>query len=49
MSAGPSQRVAEIFGREKVEATIREALRPFMTASGEVRMQNRFRCVVIRL
>jgi SAM-dependent methyltransferase len=47
MAAGPSQRVAEIFGREKVEATVRAALSAFVADSGEVRMQNRFRCVVV--
>jgi SAM-dependent methyltransferase len=47
MAAGPSQRLVEIFGREKVETTVRSALVPFITASGEVRMQNRFRCVVV--
>jgi SAM-dependent methyltransferase len=46
MAAGPSQRVVEIFGREKVEAVVRTALRPFVKGTGEVRMQNRFRCVV---
>jgi SAM-dependent methyltransferase len=46
MSAGPSQRVVEIFGRAKVESTIRTALRPFITPSGEVKLNNRFRCVV---
>ncbi len=45
MSAGPSQRVVEIFGREKVEAAIRTTLQPFVTPAGEVEMQNRFRCV----
>jgi SAM-dependent methyltransferase len=48
MAAGPSQRVIEIFGREKVEAAIHGALLPFVKESGEVRMQNRFRCVMIR-
>lgn len=46
MAAGPSQRLVEIFGREKVESTILTALQPFVTASGEVRMQNSFRCIV---
>ncbi len=46
MAAGPSQRVVEIFGRERVEAVVRGALAPFVTDSGAVRMQNRFRCVV---
>jgi SAM-dependent methyltransferase len=46
MAAGPSQRVSEIFGRAKVEAAVRAALEPFVTASGEVRMQNRFRCII---
>ena len=46
MAAGPSQRVVEIFGRDRVEAAIRTALQPFVRASGEVQMQNRFRCVV---
>jgi hypothetical protein len=48
MSAGPSQRVVEIFGREKVEAAIRAALQRFVTPSGEVKMHNRFRCVVVK-
>jgi len=48
MAAGPSQRVVEIFGREKVEAAVRAALEEFVTSTGEVRMQNRFRCVVVR-
>lgn len=43
MAAGPSQRVAEIFGRERVEAAVRTALQPFVTVSGEVTMRNRFR------
>jgi len=47
MAAGPSQRVCEIFGREKVETVVRKALDPFRTSSGEVRLRNRFRCVVI--
>jgi SAM-dependent methyltransferase len=47
MSAGPSQRVVEIFGRQKVEAAIHHALQPFITPSGEVKMHNRFRCVVV--
>jgi SAM-dependent methyltransferase len=47
MAAGPSQRVVEIFGREKVESTVRAALMPFVTAAGEVRMQNRFRCTIV--
>lgn len=46
MAAGPSQRVVEIFGREKVESVVRKALQKFVRESGEVRMQNRFRCVV---
>jgi len=46
MAAGPSQRVIEIFGREKVQAAIRRALEPFVQTSGAVRMQNRFRCVI---
>lgn len=46
MAAGPSQRVVEIFGREKVEAVVRASLRNFVKESGEVRMHNRFRCVV---
>lgn len=46
MAAGPSQRVVEIFGRERVETAVRAALQPFVKSSGEVRMQNRFRCVV---
>jgi len=46
MAAGPSQRVSQIFGREKVETAIRRALEPFVAPSGEVRMRNRFRCVV---
>jgi SAM-dependent methyltransferase len=49
MAAGPSQRVLEIFGREKVEAAIRGALQPFVTDSGEVSLRNRFRCVVVDL
>jgi SAM-dependent methyltransferase len=47
MAAGPSQRVVEIFGREKVEAVVRTALGPFVTGTGEVRMLNRFRCAVV--
>jgi SAM-dependent methyltransferase len=47
MAAGPSQRVVEIFGREKVEAAVRAALRAFVKDGGAVRMQNRFRCVVV--
>lgn len=47
MAAGPSQRVIQIFGRENVETAIRGALQPFVTASGEVRMQNRFRCILV--
>jgi SAM-dependent methyltransferase len=47
MSAGPSQRVVEIFGRLRVEAAVRQALRPFVTPSGEVKLHNRFRCVVM--
>lgn len=46
MAAGPSQRLVEIFGREKVESTMLAALQPFIAHSGEVRMRNRFRCVV---
>jgi SAM-dependent methyltransferase len=46
MAAGPSQRVVEIFGREKVETVVRTALQPFVTPSGVVRRLNRFRCVV---
>lgn len=46
MAAGPSQRVVEMFGRERVEAVVRGALTPFVTDSGVVRMHNRFRCVV---
>jgi len=48
MAAGPSQRVVEIFGREKVEAVVRKALEKFVQKSGEVKMQNRFRCVVVK-
>jgi SAM-dependent methyltransferase len=47
MSAGPSQRVVEIFGREKTEAAMRAALQRFTTASGEIKIQNRFHCVAI--
>ena len=49
MAAGPSQRVVEIFGRERVEAVVRGALAPFVNESGVVRMQNRFRCAVVTL
>jgi SAM-dependent methyltransferase len=45
MAAGPSQRVVEIFGRDKVEAVVRGALARFVD-SGAVRMQNRFRCAL---
>jgi SAM-dependent methyltransferase len=48
MAAGPSQRVVEIFGRDRVEAAVRSSLGPFVTDSGEVRMSNRFRCVVAK-
>ena len=47
MAAGPSQRVVEIFGRERVEAAVLAALQPFVEESGQVRMRNRFRCVVV--
>lgn len=47
MAAGPSQRVVEIFGKERVEATVRESLRKFVAAEGAVRMQNRFHCVTV--
>ena len=47
MAAGPSQRVVEIFGRERVEAEVRGALARFVIDSGVVRMQNRFRCAVV--
>ena len=47
MAAGPSQRVVEIFGREKVEEAVRGALARFATDSGMVRMQNQFRCAVV--
>ena len=47
MAAGPSQRVVEMFGRERVEAVVRRALMPFVRDSGAVRMQNRFRCAVM--
>ncbi len=47
MAAGPSQRVVEIFGREKVEQAVRGALTRFVAESGKVRMQNRFRCAVV--
>jgi SAM-dependent methyltransferase len=47
MAAGPSQRVVELFGREKVESAVRVALARFVTESGVVRMQNRFRCAVV--
>jgi len=46
MAAGPSQRVIEIFGRERVEAAVRSALQPFVKPSGEVIMENRFLCVM---
>jgi SAM-dependent methyltransferase len=46
MAAGPSQRVVEIFGKEKVEAAVLSALQPFVQPSGVVKMQNRFRCVI---
>lgn len=49
MAAGPSQRVVEIFGRAPVEAAIRDALTPFISGSGAVRLQNRFRCVMARV
>ena len=48
MAAGPSQRVAEIFGKEKVEAAVSKALEKFVQADGKVRMQNRFRIVITR-
>ncbi len=48
MAAGPSQRVVEIFGREKVESAVRSALKPFVTSTGEVRLRNRFRCLVVK-
>ena len=48
MAAGASQRVIEIFGRERVKAAICAALQPFVMPSGEVRMNNRYRCVVVR-
>jgi|SRR5579872_2555466 len=47
MAAGPSQRVMEIFGRDKVETAVRNSLQPFVQPSGVVRMQNRFRCVLV--
>lgn len=47
MAAGPSQRVVEIFGKEKVETAVRAALEPFVASSGQVRMLNRFRCVIL--
>ena len=47
MAAGPSQRVVEIFGREKVEQAIRGSLERFVMPDGTVRMQNRFHCVVV--
>lgn len=47
MSAGPSQRAIEIFGREKTEATMRAALQPFITGSGEIKIRNRFHCVAV--
>ncbi len=46
MAAGPSQRLVEIFGRDKVESTILAALQPFVKALKEVEMRNRFRCIV---
>ncbi len=49
MAAGPSQRVVEIFGKDKVETAVRAALQPFVTGSGEVNMQNRLRCVLVSL
>jgi SAM-dependent methyltransferase len=48
MAAGPSQRVVEMFGREKVEAAVLQSLKKFQKPSGEVIMQNRFRCVIVR-
>ena len=47
MATGPAQRAAEIFGKEQVEGVLRDALRPFLTASSEVRLQNEFRCVML--
>jgi len=49
MAAGPSQRVIEIFGREKVETAIRNALQPFIQPDGRVRMHNRFRCILVQI
>jgi len=46
MAAGPSQRVVEIFGKEKVEAAVLESLKQFVQPDGTVKMQNRFRCVI---
>ncbi|MBZ5602919.1 MAG: class I SAM-dependent methyltransferase [Acidobacteriia bacterium] len=46
MAAGPSQRVVEIFGKEKVETAVREALKRFVQPGGSVKMQNRFRCLI---
>ncbi len=48
MAAGPSQRVAEIFGREKVESAVRAALAKFVTKEGQIRMENRFLCTIVR-
>ncbi len=48
MAAGASQRVVELFGVERVEAAVRAALLPFVIPSGEVSMNNRYRCVVVR-
>lgn len=48
MAAGASQRVVEIFGRERVESAVSASLQPFVMPSGEVRMNNRYRCVVAR-
>ena len=48
LAGGPSQRVIEIFGRDKVADTVRQALAPFQQSDGSVRLRNRFRCAVGR-
>jgi SAM-dependent methyltransferase len=48
LAGGPSQRVIEIFGRDKVADTVRRALAPFQQSDGAVRLHNRYRCAVGR-
>lgn len=47
LAAGPSQRTIEIFGRERVAAAVTGALKRFLTASGAIRMRNRFRIATV--